>query len=72
MKIIFLLKASVIEWEVPATLLPNFHFGQMATATRINGYFMADNLYIRHDELIGIAVAGEKPILRPLHEGTLQ
>lgn len=59
MKIIFLLRSGVIEWEVPSDLLPTFHFDQMATQVRMAGYFMADNIYIRHEELIGISVAGE-------------
>ena len=72
MKIIFLLKASVIEWEVPATLLPNFHFGQMATQVRMAGYFLADNLYIRHEEMVGISVAEDGPVLKPAFAGHLQ
>lgn len=68
-----MLKTGIIEWEVPEALVPTFHFAQMATTTRINGYFMADNLYIRHEEIIGISVAGEQaPIVRPQQMGTLQ
>jgi hypothetical protein len=67
MKIIFMLKTGVIEWEVPEKDLPVFHFGQMATQVRMAGYFMADNLYIRHSELIGISVSGEAgPVVKPL------
>ena len=69
MKIIFMLRSGVIEWEVPETLLPVFNFSQMATQTRMTGFFMADNLYIRHEELIGISVAGEQA---PIIKGTLQ
>jgi hypothetical protein len=65
MKILFLLRSGVIEWEVPAALEPSFHFSQMATQVRMAGYFMADNLYIRHDELIGISVAGDGPVYKP-------
>lgn len=62
----FLLKAGVIEWEVPAALLPMFNFNQMATQVHMSGYFMADNLYIRREELVGILVAGEQsPIVKP-------
>lgn len=65
MKIIFMLRSGVIEWQVPETLLPSFHFGQMATQVRMAGFFMADDLYIRHDELIGISVAGDAaPVVR--------
>jgi hypothetical protein len=68
MKIIFMLRSGVIEWEVPPDLNPPFHFPSMATTIRCQGYFIADNLYIRHEELIGISVAGEGPIIK----GTLQ
>lgn len=66
MKIIFMLRSGVIEWEVPEALLPTFHFGQMATQVRMAGYFMADNIYIRHEELIGISMtSGEAaPVVR--------
>jgi hypothetical protein len=64
MKILFLLRSGVIEWEVPKNLEP-FHFGQMATQVRMAGYFMADNLYIRHEELIGLAVADSGSVYKP-------
>jgi hypothetical protein len=62
-----MLKAGFIEWEVPSDLNPPFHFGQMATQVRMAGYFLADNLYIRHSELVGISVSGESgPVVRPM------
>jgi hypothetical protein len=72
-KIIFLLKAGMVEWEVPEAMQPTFNFNAMATQVQMSGYFMAETLYLRHSELVGIAVAGEKPVLRPLSPGeTLQ
>ena len=57
MKIIFMLKTGVIEWPIPEDLRPQFNFNACATSTRINGFFMAENLYIRHEELIGMSIA---------------
>jgi len=66
-----MLRSGVIEWEVPPDCNPPFHFGQMATTFRINGYFMADNLYVRHEEIIGVSVAGDGPVMKP-RDGMLQ
>jgi hypothetical protein len=60
MKIIFMLRGGAIEWEVPKDLNPPFHFPTLATTVRMNGFFISDNLYIRHDELVGISLAGEE------------
>jgi hypothetical protein len=68
MKIIFMLRTGVIEWEVPEAMVSSFHFNQVATQVRMAGYFMADNLYIRHSEMVGMSVAGEGPVLKPQGE----
>lgn len=64
MKIIFMLQTGAIEWEVPEALLPTFHFTQMATQVRMAGYFMAENLYIKHDALVGMSVAESGPVIK--------
>jgi hypothetical protein len=72
-KIIFLLKAGVVEWEVPEAMQPTFNFNAMATQVQMSGYFMAETLYLRHSEIVGIAVAGERPLVKPFTAGeTLQ
>lgn len=55
MKIVFFLPAGVIEYPIPEVQQPTFHFGQMATQVRMAGYFMADNLYINHAFIVGMA-----------------
>lgn len=64
MKIIFLLPAGICEWEVPPD--PPVTFNQIATQIRMTGYFMAENLYIRHEAMLGMALAGEgQPTFKP-------
>lgn len=64
MKIIFLLPTGVIEWEVPPE--PPVTFAQIATNIRMTGYFMADNLYIRHEAMLGMLPAVEgAPTFKP-------
>jgi hypothetical protein len=66
-----MLRTGAIEWEIP-TMDPPFHFGTMATQVRMAGYFMSDNLYIRHEELIGMAIdGGQRPLIKP-HGQALQ
>ncbi len=55
MKIIFFLPAGVIEYPIPDAIKATFHFGQVATQTRMAGYFMADNLYINHAYIVGMS-----------------
>ena len=71
-KIIFMMKAGIIEWEVPPALADTFVFTQMATQVHMAGYFMVENLYIRHSEMIGISIATDGPVMKPMHGGTLQ
>jgi hypothetical protein len=64
MKIVFLLRNGMVEWEVPESSLP-FHFGTMATQVAMAGYFLSENLYIRHSELVGISMVSDgKPVIR--------
>ncbi len=66
MKIIFMLKTGAIEWDVPEATLPLFNFNQMATQVRMAGYFMSENLYIKHDELVGISIAETGSVIKPI------
>jgi len=73
MKIIFLLRTGVIEWPVPEELLHGFNFVQMATAVRMNGYFVGHNIYLRHEELVGISMSQEGTTPAPsIKPSTLQ
>ena len=66
MKILFLLRTGVIEWPVPDGIKEQFSFNAMATRVRVDGYFLSENLYIRHDELVGISFAPDDvpPVVR--------
>lgn len=67
MKLIFLLRSGVIEWSVPEDQRAAFNFNTTAVTFRMNGYFMANDLYLRHDEVIGMSiVSGETaaPVVR--------
>lgn len=55
MKIIFFLPAGVIEYPIPEEQKPTFNFASTAVTTRVNGYFMADNLYINHAYIVGMS-----------------
>lgn len=57
MKIIFFLPAGVIEWPVPDSLKEQFSFPATVAATRLNGCFQGDNLYLRHDAIVGMSFA---------------
>ena len=59
-KIIFMLPMGAIEWPVPDNLKTNFNFISMTTRVRMDGYFMSDTLYVRHENLIGMAFAPDE------------
>lgn len=69
MKIIFLLRTGVIEWPVPEDQLPAFNFIQVVSTVRMNGYFVGHNIYLRHDELVGMSMfeegAAPAPAFKP-------
>jgi hypothetical protein len=69
MKILFLLRTGVIEWTVPEAAVPTFVFTHIASKIRLDGYFMSETLYLRHDELIGISVADGQ--VGPVFKGKL-
>jgi hypothetical protein len=68
MKIIFMVPAGIIEWPVPDELKPQFNFNAVATTTRLNGFFMAENLYLKHDCLIGMSFAPDDTAITPRRE----
>lgn len=45
----------MVEYPIPEEQKPKFNFVQMATAVRMNGFFMADNLYINHAYIVGMS-----------------
>ena len=55
MKIIFFLPSGVIEYPIPEALREHFNFNAVASTTRINGFFLSDTLYMKHDSFIGMA-----------------
>ena len=59
MKIIFMLPNGFIEWEVPEGQRANFSLGALATRIRCDGYLLAENLYVRHDQIIGMSISAE-------------
>lgn len=54
MKVVFLLPAGTIEWEVPEGARESFAFGALIGGIRSMGFFQSDNIYLRHDAMIGI------------------
>jgi hypothetical protein len=66
MRIIFMLPNGTVEWDAPE-MDPPLVFGVFINAIRANGFFMSENLYIRHDSMVGISIAEEGaklPIVR--------
>lgn len=59
MKITFFLPGGVIEWPVPPDLQEKFNFVQTATTFRVNGFFMANDLYLRHEQVVGICFTAD-------------
>ena len=66
MKIIFFLPSGVIEWPVPEAQKEMFNFASVVTNTRMNGFFMAENIYLRHDAIVGMSFAPDDavPVVR--------
>jgi len=58
-KIIFMLPNGFIEWEVPEGQRATFSLGALATRLRCDGYLMTENLYLRHDQIIGMSISAE-------------
>lgn len=58
MKIIFMLPTGVVEWQVPE-MEPPFNFGIFVNSIRASGYFMSEQLYIRHDRMVGMSLSVE-------------
>ena len=68
MKIIFMLPMGQVQYDIPEASLPMFNFTQTMAKIRMDGYFMADNLYLRHDTIIGACVdKGENNIIQFPH-----
>ena len=59
MKVIFFLPQGTIEWIVPEDLREGFNFNAFATNVRSTGFFMAPNIYIRHDAMLGMVFSVE-------------
>ena len=55
MKIVFFMLAGTIEWGVPEDAQKDFVFATLVSNVRSSGFFMAPDLYLRHDSLIGMA-----------------
>ena len=72
-KIIFLMPAGTIEWEVPPEQIETFNFSAFVANVRCNGFFTAPGIYIRHDAMIGI-VNDPSVLKQPVFSqgGTLQ
>ena len=67
MKIIFFLPNGVVEYPIAENLQSAFNFNAVASSIRINGFFLADNLYIRHSQIVGMAFEqeeGAQPVVR--------
>ncbi len=63
-----------IEWEVPEGQRATFSLGALATRLRVDGYLMTENLYVRHDQIIGMSISAESggPRMHMTPGGTLQ
>lgn len=72
MKITFFLPTGTIEWPIPSDLQEQFNFNATAVKFRLDGFFIANDLYLRHDMVVGMIYTGEpaKPAAAP--QGTLQ
>ena len=55
MKVIFFLPAGTINWDVPADMATTFQFNNFVAQVRANGFFASNELYIRHEALVGMA-----------------
>lgn len=42
-----------VQYDVPPAQEENFSFPNIMRAVRADGFFMADNLYLRHESIIG-------------------
>lgn len=71
MKLVFMLRSGIIEWQIPSEMAENFSFNQVACKVRLDGFFMSNDLYVRHEELIGMSLADGKQTT-PVFKGTLQ
>lgn len=63
MKVVFLLPAGTIEWEVPEPVRDTFAFPGFVASIRSAGYFQSENIYLRHDAMVGILhITAEMPV----------
>ncbi len=69
MKIIFLLPTGTIEWPVPEAQRETFNFGFFCISVRSNGFFQHDNLHLRYDKMVGMAISDESTPAPNLHTG---
>jgi hypothetical protein len=67
MKIVFLLRSGMVEWDIPEDLMPTFNFMQTASKVRLDGYFIGPNIYLRHEELVGMTLVDgtSQPAFKP-------
>lgn len=54
MKIVFFLPAGMVEWGVPVDAQKDFNFSTLVNNVRSAGFFMAPDMYIRHEALVGM------------------
>lgn len=59
MKVVFFLPAGMIEWKVPADAQATFSFATLISRIRSDGFFMAPDLYLRHEALCGLTFVPE-------------
>ena len=45
-----------IQWEIPEDQRAAFSFQGVMAKVRLDGYFMGDNIYLRHDSIMGACV----------------
>ena len=55
MKVVFFMPAGTIEWGVPEDAQKDFVFATLVSNVRSSGLFMAPDLYLRHDAMVGMA-----------------
>lgn len=59
MKITFFLPGGVIEWPVPPDAQAGFNFNAAAVQFRLNGFFIANDIYLRHDMVVGMCFTAD-------------
>jgi hypothetical protein len=61
-----------MEWAVPAEQQAAFSFSATVVAVRMNGFFSADRLYLRHDAMLGMGFHTDDAPAPEIRTGMLQ